>query len=161
MSSTTSEAPSGQSSSSGGALARSGPSSSTDLVTGQGRTSIADGVVRKIAGIATREVSGVFNLGTGGTRAFGALRERIPGSGGPNISQGVSVEVGERQAAIDLDIVVEYGVAIVDLAAAIRRNVITTVERMTGLEVTEVNITVDDIHIQGDDNEEPAPSRVQ
>jgi uncharacterized alkaline shock family protein YloU len=162
MSSTTAEASSGQSgSSSGGAMARSTSSSSTDLVTGQGRTSIADGVVRKIAGIATREVSGVHNLGSGGTRAFGALRERIPGSGGPNISQGVSVEVGERQAAIDLDIVVEYGVAIVDLAQAIRRNVITAVERMTGLEVTEVNITVDDIFISGDDNEEPAPSRVQ
>jgi uncharacterized alkaline shock family protein YloU len=162
MSSTTAEASSGQSgSATGGAVTRSTSSSSTDLVTGQGRTSIADGVVRKIAGIATREVNGVFNLGTGGTRAFGALRERIPGSGGPNISQGVSVEVGERQAAIDLDIVVEYGVAIVDLAQAIRRNVITAVERMTGLEVTEVNIAVDDIHIAGDENEEPAPSRVQ
>jgi len=56
---------------------------------------------------------------------------------------------------------VEYGVAIVDLAQAIRRNVITAVERMTGLEVTEVNITVDDIFISDDDNEEPAPSRVQ
>jgi uncharacterized alkaline shock family protein YloU len=103
----------------------------------------------------------VHNLGTGGTRAFGALRERIPGSGGPNISQGVSVEVGERQAAIDLDIVVEYGVAIVDLAQAIRRNVITAVERMTGLEVAEVNISVDDIFIAEDENDESAPSRVQ
>src|SRR3954453_9825967 len=159
MSSTTPEATSSQS---GSSVARSSSStSSTELVTAQGKTSIADGVVRKIAGIAAREVSGVHNLGTGGTRAFGALRERIPGSGGPNISQGVSVEVGERQAAIDLDIVVEYGVAIVDLAQAIRRNVITAVERMTGLEVTEVNIAIDDIHIAGDDNEEPAPSRVQ
>src|ERR1700712_3684972 len=163
MSSTTAEGSSGQSgSSSGGAVARSTSSSSTDLVTGQGKTSIADGVVRKIAGIATREVSGGHNLGTGGSRAFGALRERIPGSGGPNISQGVSVEVGERQAAIDLDIVVEYGVAIADLAQAIRRNVITAVERMTGLEVAEVNISVDDIFIAEDDNDEqPTPSRVQ
>jgi uncharacterized alkaline shock family protein YloU len=161
MSSTTPEATSSQS---GSSVARSSSStSSTELVTAQGKTSIADGVVRKIAGIAAREVSGVHNLGTGGTRAFGALRERIPGSGGPNISQGVSVEVGERQAAIDLDIVVEYGVAIVDLAQAIRRNVITAVERMTGLEVAEVNISVDDIFIQGDDNQEEqqGPSRVQ
>src|ERR1700712_1161792 len=163
MSSTTAEGSSGQSgSSSGGAVARSTSSSSTDLVTGQGRTSIADGGVRKIAGIAPREVNGVHNLGTGGTRAFGALRERIPGSGGPNISQGVTVEVGERQAAIDLDIVVEDGGAIADLAPAIRRNVIIAVERMTGLEVAEVNISVDDIFIAGDEsNEEPAPSRVQ
>jgi uncharacterized alkaline shock family protein YloU len=161
MSSTTPESSSGQQS--GASVARSASgNSSTELVTPQGRTSIADGVVRKIAGIATREVNGVHNLGSGGSRAFGALRERIPGSGGPNISQGVSVEVGERQAAIDLDIVVEYGVAIVDLAQAIRRNVITAVERMTGLEVAEVNISVDDIFIASDEsNEEQAPARVQ
>ncbi|MDQ1635512.1 MAG: hypothetical protein QOJ32_2321 [Frankiaceae bacterium] len=167
MSSTTPETPSGATTSAGevarsSARSQSGSGSTTELVTSQGKTSIADGVVRKIAGIAAREVNGVHNLGTGGTRAFGALRERIPGSGGPNISQGVTVEVGERQAAIDLDIVVEYGVAIADLAQAIRRNVITAVERMTGLEVAEVNISVDDIFIAGDDsNEEPAPSRVQ
>ncbi|HSP36173.1 MAG TPA: Asp23/Gls24 family envelope stress response protein, partial [Frankiaceae bacterium] len=87
----------------------------SSLTTKQGNTSISDGVVRKIAGIATRATSGVYNLGGGSSRAFGALRERIPGSGGPNISQGVSVEVGERQTAIDLDIVVEYGVGIAEL----------------------------------------------
>src|SRR3954468_12195021 len=163
MSTTTPEAASGSSSGTSGAVARSSSSnSSTELVTAQGKTSIADGVVRKIAGIATREVNGVHNLGTGGTRAFGALRERIPGSGGPNVSQGVAVEVGERQAAIDLDIVVEYGVAIADLAQAIRRNVITAVERMTGLEVAEVNVSVDDIYIPSeDDDQQQAPSRVQ
>ncbi len=138
------------------------PSASSDLVTSQGRTTIADAVVRKIAGVSAREVSGVHKLGTGGARAMGALRERIPGSSGPNVSQGVTVEVGERQAAIDLDIVVEYGVSIVDVAASIRRNVITSLQRMTGLEVTEVNVSVDDIYIQGDDQQEPAePPRVQ
>lgn len=144
----------------GGTLAKAQPSRG-DLATSHGRTSIADSVVRKIAGIATREVSGVHALGTGGARAFGAIRERIPGSSGPNIGQGVSVEVGERQAAVDLDIVVEYGVAIVDLSQAIRRNVISAVERMTGLEVTEVNIAVDDIYIPGDDQDQQQPSRVQ
>jgi uncharacterized alkaline shock family protein YloU len=125
----------------------------TNLVTAQGRTSIADSVVRKIAGIATREVSGVHNLGTGGARTFGAIRERIPGSTGPSATQGVAVEVGERQAAIDIDVVVEYGVSIVDLSQAIRRNVIASVERMTGLEVTEVNVTVDDVHLPDDSNQ--------
>src|SRR5919199_2966501 len=134
----------------------------SELATSQGKTTIADTVVSKIAGMAAREVSGVYQLGGGVARAFGALRERIPGSGGPNISQGVSVEVGERQAAIDLDIVVEYGVAIADLAQAIRRNVINAVERMTGLEVAEVNISVDDIYIaDDDDDQQQAPSRVQ
>lgn len=136
--------------------------SGSDLVTENGKTSIADGVVRKIAGIATREVSGVHNLGAGASRTFGSIKERIPGTSGPNISQGVSVEVGERQAAIDLDVVVEYGVSIVDLAHAIRRNVISSVERMTGLQVTEVNVAVDDIYIAGDDDSSSdQPSRVQ
>jgi len=127
----------------------------------QGRTTIADGVVQKIAGIAAREVSGVHNLGSGSARAFGALRERIPGSAGPATTPGVSVEVGEKQAAIDLDIVVEYGVAITALAANVRRNVIAAVERMTGLEVIEVNIAVDDIFIPGDDVDPEQPTRVQ
>jgi len=136
---------------------------SATLESDQGRTTIADGVVQKIAGIATREVSGVYNLGTGTTRAFGAIRERIPGSGGPAVTQGVSVEVGEKQAAIDLDIVVEYGVSIAQLASNIRRNVITAVERMTALEVIEVNIAVDDIHLPGEEEDqgEDQPSRVQ
>ncbi|CAN5628011.1 hypothetical protein BH24ACT13_BH24ACT13_07410 [soil metagenome] len=127
-------------------------SAGSALESPQGRTTIADSVVTKIAGIAAREVSGVHNLGKGGTRAFGALKERIPGSSGPSVTQGVSVEVGERQAAIDLDIVVEYGVAIAELAKSVRRNVISSVERMTGLEVVEVNISVDDVHLQGEDS---------
>lgn len=136
------------------------PDHSTSLVTDMGRTTISDAVVRKIAGISTREVAGVHDLGSGGTRAFGSLRERIPGSPGPSAAQGVSVEVGERQAAIDIDVVVEYGVAIVDLSHAIRRNVIAAVERMTGLEVIEVNIAVDDVYLESDD-EDTGPSRVQ
>ncbi len=133
------------------------------LVTERGRTSIADSVVTKIAGIATRQIDGVHDLGTGGTRAFGAIRQRIPGSTGPSITQGVNVEVGEHQAAIDLDIVIDYGVPIVDLAEGIRRNVIGAVERMTGLQVTEVNIAVDDIYIDNEDDsdQQQTPSRVQ
>ena len=122
------------------------------LVTTQGRTSIADAVVSKIAGIATREVSGVHDLGGNTARAVGALRERIPGSR-TNLSQGVNVEVGERQAAVDVDLIADYGVAIADLASGVRRNVIDSVERMTGLEVTEVNITVLDVYLDGDDTE--------
>ncbi|KQS58491.1 stress protein, Gls24 family [Geodermatophilus sp. Leaf369] len=140
-------------------------SSSTELVSSQGKTTIADTVVSKIAGMAAREVNGVYRLGGGAARAFGAIRERIPGSGGTNVSQGVSVEVGETQAAIDIDVVVEYGVAIADLAAGIRRNVIQSLQQMTGLEVVEVNISVDDIHLPSDESssedEQPAPSRVQ
>ncbi len=126
----------------------SGPGSA--LVTQHGRTTITDAVVSKIAGISTRDVSGVYALGGGAARAVGAIRERIPGSR-TNHAQGVSVEVGERQAAIDVEIVAEYGVAIADLAEGVRRNVIASLERMTGLEVTEVNVTVQDVHLESDD----------
>ena len=127
--------------------------------TSQGKTTIAASVVQKIAGVAAREISGVHSMGGGMSRAFGALRERIPGggTGAANIA-GVQVEVGEKQAAIDLDIVVEYGASIVELARAVRRNVITAVERMTGLEVIEVNIAVNDIHLPMVDGEEEIPA---
>ncbi|MDQ3885684.1 MAG: Asp23/Gls24 family envelope stress response protein [Actinomycetota bacterium] len=130
--------------------------------TSQGKTTIAASVVQKIAGIAAREISGVYAMGGGVSRAFGALRERIPGGSTTSHTAGVQVEVGEKQAAVDLDIVAEYGVSIVELARAVRRNVITATESMTGLEVTEVNISVNDIHFPTDDaSEEPAPSRVE
>ena len=135
--------------------------------TAQGKTTIAASVVQKIAGIAAREISGVYAMGGGVSRAFGAIWERIPGGGtGVTNIAGVQVEVGEKQAAIDLDLVVEYGASIVDLARAVRRNVITAVEAMTGLEVIEVNIAVNDIHLPEleDGTEVPlavAPARVE
>lgn len=137
-----------------GTPSREGDSS---LVTAQGRTTIADSVVAKIAGIAAREVTGVHALGGGAARAVGAIRERISSvaSGvSPDVAQGVSVEVGEREAAVDLVLVADYGVSIADLAEGIRRNVIAAVERMTGLDVTEVNIEVQDVYLPSDDDED-------
>ncbi|WP_409493303.1 Asp23/Gls24 family envelope stress response protein [Amycolatopsis sp. cmx-11-12] len=125
-----------------------------------GKTTISSVVVQKVAGLATREVTGVHALGGGVSRAFGAIRERIPGSGTVTTS-GVSVEVGEKQAAIDLDVVVEYGARIVDVARAVRRNVIGQVEQITGLEVIEVNISVNDIHLPDEDGGETETSRVE
>ena len=141
-----------------GLQARSG----SELVTEKGKTSIADAVVAKIAGMSAREISGVHNMGTGRARAVGAFKDRLPvGSSGPAPGQGVSVEVGERQAAVDLDLVVEYGVSIVDVAEAVRRNVISRLESMTGLEITEVNISIDDIWLGDEESEEEAEPRVQ
>ena len=135
---------------------------SSPLLSERGKTSIADSVVAKIAGIATREISGVHAMGTGAARALGAIRNKLPGNGAARgVTQGVSVEVGERQAAIDLDIVVEYGVPIVDVANAVRDNVSSRIERITGLECTEVNVTVDDIYLESEEEEPPAPERVQ
>jgi uncharacterized alkaline shock family protein YloU len=136
------------------------PATRDRLATDDGQISVAEGVVQKIAGTACREIAGVHAMGTGGTRAFGAIRERIPGSSGPNFAQGVGVEVGETEAAIDLDIVVEYGVGIAELGRSIQRNVKQAVERMTGLRVVEVNIAVDDVYLPGTDDDQDTTSRV-
>ncbi|MCQ9129615.1 MULTISPECIES: Asp23/Gls24 family envelope stress response protein [Streptomyces] len=123
----------------------------------RGKTTMADGVVAKIAGLAAREVPGVHRLGGGVSRAFGAMRDRVPGAGaGGAVTRGVKVEVGERQAAVDLNLVVEYGASIVDVAGDVRGDVIGAVERMTGLEVVEVNIAVDDVHLPDEEEEEEA-----
>lgn len=132
---------------------------SSDLQTSRGNTTIADSVVQKIAAVSAREVSGVHDLGGGTARTIGAIRDRIPGSS-QAVGQGVAVEVGERQTAIDLDLVAEYGVSMVELSRAVRRNVISSVEGMTGLEVTEVNVAVNDIYLPSDDQDAPT-SRVE
>ena len=132
----------------------------SELATEHGKTSIADSVVAKIAGLSCREVDGVHDMGAGFSRTLGGLKDRLPvGSSQPSPARGVHVEVGERQAAVDLDIVVVYGASIVDVANAVRENVIGRVEAMTGLEVTEVNVTVDDVYLG--DLEEPSEPRVQ
>ncbi|MFE7272790.1 Asp23/Gls24 family envelope stress response protein [Streptomyces sp. NPDC057623] len=121
----------------------------------RGRTTIADGVVEKIAGMATRDVDGVHAMGSGLSRTFGAVRDRVPGGTTKSVTRGVKAEVGEVQAALDLEIVVEYGVSIADVTRDVRENVITAVERMTGLEVVEVNIAVSDVKLPEEEEEEP------
>ncbi|MFE0515335.1 Asp23/Gls24 family envelope stress response protein [Streptomyces sp. NPDC058964] len=122
----------------------------------RGRTTIADGVVEKIAGLAARDVLGVHAMGSGLSRTFGAVRDRVPG-GSKSVTRGVKAEVGEVQTALDLEIVVDYGVSIGDVARDVRENVITAVERMTGLEVVEVNIAVSDVKLPEEEDEEPEP----
>ncbi|HEV7930856.1 MAG TPA: Asp23/Gls24 family envelope stress response protein [Actinomadura sp.] len=134
----------------GGAAGRSYASLSTDM----GTTHISEAVVAKIAGMATREIPGVHSMGRGLARRLGRIRAIVPGQ--EDITQGVGVEVGEREAAIDLDIVTCYGQSIIEISEAVRRNVIDRVESMTGLKVVEVNINVDDIYIEELD-ERPAP----
>lgn len=90
---------------------------------------------------------------------MGAMRDRVPG-GQSSAGRGVKVEVGQKQTAIDLQVVVEYGVSITDLAAEVRENVIAAVERMTGLEVVEVNIAVNDVHLPDEDTQETGEDRV-
>ena len=132
------------------------------LATEHGKITVDDSVVTKVAGLAAREVSGVHAMGAGTARAFGAIKQRIPGSSSsPIVTQGVSVEVGESEAAIDLDIVIEYGVSIADLGRSIQSNVKQSVERITGLKVVEVNVNVDDVYLGDDSDEASNESRVQ
>ncbi|MFD8807251.1 Asp23/Gls24 family envelope stress response protein [Streptomyces sp. NPDC059597] len=127
----------------------------------RGRTTIADGVVEKIAGMAARDVVGVHAMGSGLARTFGAVRDRVPG-GSKAVTRGVKAEVGEVQTALDLEIVVEYGYSIGDIARAVRENVVAAVERMTSLEVVEVNIAVSDVKLPDEeDEEEPSQPRIQ
>ncbi|WP_244177535.1 Asp23/Gls24 family envelope stress response protein [Streptomyces atriruber] len=126
----------------------------------RGRTTIADGVVEKIAGIAAREVPGIHALGGGISRTMGAVRDRVPGARA-SAGRGVKVEVGEKQTAIDLEVVVEYGVSITEVALDVRESVIAAVERMTGLEAVEVNISVNDVHLPEEDTPETSEGRVQ
>lgn len=121
---------------------------------GQGTTSINDGVIAKLAGIALRDVEGVYALGGGAARAMGALRNAVGQE--DNLKQGISVEVGQTQAALDLSIIVEYPYPIYDVADQARQAVIEAVQTLAGLEVTEVNIEVLDVHIPSDDSAEEA-----
>lgn len=130
------------------------------LRTEMGTTRIADSVAAKIAGLAARDIPGVFSMGTGMARRVGQIKSLVPGGESATAMQGVSVEVGEREAAIDLDIVTWYGQSIVEISEAVRRNVIGQVEGMTGLKVVEVNINVDDIHVESQESSEPS-QRVQ
>ncbi len=129
------------------------------LHTEKGDTTIAETVVQKLAGVAAREVMGVYAMGNAARRAFSNLAERIPGSQ-TNVSGGVSVEKGERQTAIDVSIIIEYGASIVDVSEDIRQSIISSVENATGLQVLEVNINVTDVHLPEDDQnpQEPKPS---
>jgi uncharacterized alkaline shock family protein YloU len=118
-----------------------------------GNTTIQDSVVSKIAGIAAQEVEGV-RMGGGASQAVGGVLDTITGgrSGGSQTS-GVSVEVGQEEAAIDLTMTVEYGKPIPQLAEAVRNNVVSRVESLVGLRVTETNITVQDVFFPGEEDQ--------
>lgn len=122
-----------------------------NLETQYGTTTIDDVVVSKIAGIAAREVSGVDSLGGGGARMIGNIRESFGAS--EDVRQGVDVEVEDGTARIEIAITAEYGVAIHELAEAIRRNIMNAVERMTGLSVERVNVVVHDVKLPKDESE--------
>ncbi len=128
-------------------------SSNAPLAVSSGTTVIVDPVVAKIAGIAAREVPGVFALGGGAARAIGLVRDAI---GNTDLSQGVKVEVGETQVAVDVTIVVEYPMPLTAVASAVRTAIADAIEQLVGMDVAEINVTVTDVHIPGDDDDQAA-----
>lgn len=131
----------------GSRVSSAGPAS--PLQSDRGNTTISDAVVTKVAGIAAREVRGVHALGGGVSRALGSVTQRV--GLGDERSQGVSVEVGEREAAVDLTVIIEFGESIPQVSQAVRENVIKRIEGITGLSVTEVNVAVNDLYFPGDE----------
>jgi uncharacterized alkaline shock family protein YloU len=125
------------------------------LATERGITSVADVVVAKMAGMAAREVAGVHEMG----KTFGRLLGRVRAA--ETLTQGVNVEVGKREAAVDLSIVIDFGFSIPELAQQLRDNVISRVESGTGLVVKEVNIEVVDLFVPSDQEQAPVVSRVE
>lgn len=131
-----------------------GQQSSSPLQSDRGNTTIQDSVVSKVAGIAAQEVDGI-RMGGGSSQAVSGLIGSITGgSGGGGQTTGVTVEVGQEEAAIDLTLTAEYGKSIPQLSEAVRRNVINRVENLVGLKVNEVNIDVTNIYFPQEDQDQ-------
>ena len=119
-----------------------------------GTIRIADEVVSIIAGLAATEIDGIAGMSGG---LVGGIAEML---GRKNFSKGVKVEVGEREAAIDLYIIVKYGVRIPDIALAAQENIKQAIENMTGLSVVEVNVHVQGVSFPEEDEEKLEEVRV-
>ena len=119
---------------------------------GLGSVKIADEVVSIIAGLAATEIDGIAGMSGG---LVGGIAEVL---GRKNFSKGVKVEVGEKEAAIDLYIIVKYGVRIPDVALAAQENIKRAIETMTGLSVVDVNVHVQGVHFP---EEEPVEEEVR
>lgn len=113
----------------------------------RGRTAIADDVVEKVAGFAAEQVDGVFDLGGDVARAAAAIREEMGLNDGSS-RRGVHVELSGRTVRIALTLVVQFGHPAMQIAEQVRENVIAAVETMLTLDVAEVNVIIDDVHVE-------------
>lgn len=142
-----------------GTPATSSPSGIVPNSQGRGTTTIADTVVERIVALSSEEVPGVAKMGGAASSAIAGVVSKV--RSGPS-STGVTVEVGETQAAVDITLIVEYPHPVHEVAEAVRENVKRRVEHMTDLMVTEVNVTVSDLAFASDeDDAEDSADRVQ
>lgn len=117
-----------------------------------GKVQIAPEVLEVIAGMAASEVEGVAHMSGG---FVGDIAERF---GRKNVARGVRVEVGSREAAVDVSIVVKYGYRIPEVARNIQDSVRSAIESMTGLSVVEVNVHIIDVELKTEDKLPQAPA---
>lgn len=128
-----------------------------DLATNEsknGKISFANDVVAIIAGLATIDVEGVAGMSGGMVEGFTELL------GKKNLTKGIKVEVGEEEVAVDVYIVVDYGSIINEVAKEVQSAIKNAIETMTGLNVVEVNVYIQGVHIDKDEKE-PEPPRVK
>jgi uncharacterized alkaline shock family protein YloU len=111
-----------------------------------GKIEMSQDVVETIAGLAAREIDGIHALGKSRLIAFGDDPKR-----------GISAEVGQREAALDLEVIIEYGCDIRTVAKDLRSRVAQEVDRMAGRKVVEVNIDVVDLHVKPEEPSEEEP----
>ncbi|MEU8177790.1 Asp23/Gls24 family envelope stress response protein [Microbispora hainanensis] len=116
----------------------------------KGRIKVADEVVEKVAALAALEIPGVADLGGDLERAFESVRDRI-GVGSKRATQGVEARIQDQRVSIDVTIVIVYGHVVMDVATEVKVNVARSVSRMLGMHVVEVNVTVDDVRLPGQD----------
>ena len=114
-----------------------------------GRIEMSQDVVATIAGLAARDIPGIHSLG----------KSRLMNFGGDKPTRGVAAEVGQKEAALDIEVIIEHGCDIRQVAGELRSKVAEAVDRMAGRKVVEVNIDVVDVHLAEKENTKPAPQR--
>jgi len=113
--------------------------------TDMGTIQIAPEVIEVIAGLATVEVDGIAGMSGG---LAGGIAELL---GKKNVAKGVKVEVGQKEAAVDVSVIIQYGYKIPEVANNVQENIKRSIEVMTGLAVVEVNVHVHDVHLKQDE----------
>ncbi|MGM0574746.1 MAG: Asp23/Gls24 family envelope stress response protein [Myxococcota bacterium] len=113
-----------------------------------GKLNLTTDVVGTIAGLAAREVDGIAQLGRSRLVSFGDAPTR-----------GIDTEVGQQEAAFDMEVVIDYGYDLRKVADHLRKKVAEQVDRMAGRKVVEVNIDVVDIRLPEEEQSEPEPER--
>lgn len=113
--------------------------------TDMGTIQIAPEVIEVIAGLATIEVEGIAGMSGG---FAGGIAELL---GRKNVAKGVKVEVGQKEAAVDVSVIIQYGFKIPEVAHEVQENIKRSIEVMTGLNVVEVNVHIHDVHLKSEE----------